>query len=290
MSVPASAAHNGADSPIAKDARMAANLPDVAKVETAIVEMTNAFRADHKLATVAVEPRLTRAARAYAQFLASRGLFSHTADGRQPHQRVEAAGYTYCETAENLALHQDSRGFEAPNLARKAVEGWMNSPGHRRNLLNDGVTEIGVAVAKAPDHDPKYIAVQLFGRPRSLAVVFQISNATGSAVGYTFAGKTEQITPRYSVTHTECRGGSITFSLPGGLFSAARQLGRYEARDGALYTLTAAPEGGIVVEVGRRETIKVPKPHAAASRPAAAASRASPARAEPAPATPGSSR
>lgn len=264
---------------------MAAILPDVAKVETAIVEATNAFRTEHKLAAVRSEPRLARAARAYAQFLASRGLFSHTADGRQPQQRVEAAGYTYCETAENLALHQDSRGFEATGLAHKAVEGWMNSPGHRRNLLNEAVTDIGVAVAKAPDVHPKYIAVQLFGRPRSLAVVFQISNTSGTKIGYSFAGKTHDVAPHYSVTHTECRAGAITFSVPGGLFSAAKEIGKFEARDGATYTLKTAPKGGIVVDVGKREKLKVPKRDAPADPRAGSASRASASGAAPAPAS-----
>lgn len=235
---------------------MAATLPDVAKVEAAIVRLTNDFRTRNHLAAVAVEPHLARAARAYAEFLASRGQFSHTADGRQPQQRVEAAGYAYCETAENLALHQDSRGFESRALAAKAVEGWMNSPGHRRNLLNAGVTEIGVAVAKAPDRDPKYIAVQVFARPRSLSLEFQISNATAAAVGYTFAGKTHDLAAHYSVTHTECQGGQITFARPGGLFSSPRPIGRYEARDGQLYTLKADAKGEVVVTVSRREKVK----------------------------------
>lgn len=240
---------------------MAATLPDIAKVETAIVELTNAFRADNKLAAVKPEPRLARAARAYAEYLASRNQFSHTADGRQPHQRIEAAGYTYCETAENLALHQDSRGFSSGALALKAVEGWINSPGHRRNLLGTGLTEIGVAVAKAPDADPKYIAVQVFGRPRSLAVEFQIANSTDVGIGYTFSGRTHDLKPHVAATHTACAAGELSFSKPGGLFSSATELGRYPAANGALYTIRADDKGAIVIDVGKRQKLKVKAPH-----------------------------
>ena len=52
-----------------------------------------------------------------------------------PPQRAEAQGYRYCTVAENLALNLDSRGFETRQLARKAVEGWKASPGHRANML-----------------------------------------------------------------------------------------------------------------------------------------------------------
>lgn len=269
---------------------MAATLPDIAKVETAIVEATNAFRAEHKLAAVKPEPRLARAARAYAEFLASRNLFSHTADGRQPHQRVEAAGYSYCEAAENLAMHKDSRGFESRTLAVKAVEGWINSPGHRRNLLASGVTDIGVAVAKAPDEHPKYIAVQVFGRPRSLAVEFQIANATDGAIGYTFSGKTHDLKPHVAATHTACSAGEISFSKPGGLLSSATPLGRYPAADGALFTVRADDKGRITIDAGKREKVKVTQPAAKAAPPSGAAPRASAAREGKAPASRESSR
>ena len=82
--------------------------------------------------------------------------------------------------AENLALNLDSRGFETKQLARDAVEGWKGSPGHRANMLRPHVTEIGVAVVRAPDRDPKFISVQLFGRPEALKVKFNIENQAGA--------------------------------------------------------------------------------------------------------------
>ena len=109
-------------------------LPDLPQTEIAIVEMTNAFRKENKLGEVKPNTALAAAARAFADYLAKTGKFAHEADGREPAARAEQ-GYRYCLVAENLALNLDSRGFETRQLARDAVEGWKDSPGHRANLL-----------------------------------------------------------------------------------------------------------------------------------------------------------
>src|SRR5690606_21415516 len=105
----------------------------------AIVEMTNAIRRQHKLGEVKTDPVLEKTARGYARFLAQSNLFSHTADGRQPADRAKAAGYAPCFVSENLSSNLDTRGFETRQLAHEAVQGWMNSPGHRQNMLTEHV-------------------------------------------------------------------------------------------------------------------------------------------------------
>ncbi len=192
-----------------------ATLPDLPKTEIAIVEMTNAFRREMRLGEVAPNAALTAAARAFAEYLARTGTFAHEADGRQPAQRAQAAGYRYCSISENLALNMDSRGFETRALAREAVEGWKNSPGHRANLLQPTVTEIGVAVARAPDPNPKFISVQLLARPESLKVEFRIENAAGAAVGYSLGEEVHTLPERTIVTHTSCDPGTLTFDKAG---------------------------------------------------------------------------
>ena len=161
-----------------------ATLPDLPQTEIAIVEMTNAFRKDNKLGALKPNAALAAAARAFADYLGKSGRFGHEADGRQPAQRAEAQGYRYCTVAENLALNLDSRGFETKELARNAVEGWKASPGHRANMLRPHVTEIGVAVVRAPDRDPKFISVQLFGRPDSLKVTFRTAREPRCATSW----------------------------------------------------------------------------------------------------------
>ena len=234
---------------------MAPVLPDIAKVEAAIFEITNTVRAEARLGAVVISPQLTAAARAYAGLLAKSGQFSHEADGTLT-DRTGRARYNHCMIAENLAAHQDSRGFESRALAKSALEGWLNSPGHRKNLMTPEMTEIGVAVAKTPDKDPKYIAVQLFGRPQSMAIEFQVSNASTEALSYSFGGTPHDLPPHMAVTLTSCKGGALNFEKTGAKpFSA-----RYEAAGGKSYVVTNGAPGTsgplLRIEVKDRQTVK----------------------------------
>ena len=234
---------------------MATTTPDIAKTEIAIVEMTNQFRAKNGLAAVTVNPQLVNAARAFAAHLARTETFSHTADGRQPAERVRTAGYQYCQVAENLALNLDSRGFETRDLARQMVEGWINSPGHRKNLLAAHATETGVAVARVPDKDPKFVSVQLFGRPLSLALKFQIANTTRTPVSYALGETTHEVSPGTAITHTACTPSPLTFQSAGSGATAKPLNARYETRDGQVFTLKAGAKGEVAIDVGQRERL-----------------------------------
>ncbi len=102
---------------------MPALLPDMPTVETVIIQLTNAYRHQNQLAEVAPNAQLAKVAKAYAKYLADTQQFSHTADGRQAGDRIAAGGYQWCQVAENLSMHADSRGFEARDLAEKTVQG-----------------------------------------------------------------------------------------------------------------------------------------------------------------------
>lgn len=230
-------------------------LPDVAKTEIAIVEMTNDFRAKYKLGAVKPDAKLINAARAFAAHLARTGKFAHDGDGREPAQRAANAGYQYCFIAENLALNQSSAGFDTRELARQMVEGWINSPGHRKNLLAEHATDTAVAIAKGPDRDPKYIAVQLFGRPKTLAFEFQISNSTGGPVRYSFGGKAHELKAGVAAMHTACTPDDITFEGPIVAAAGKAPASRYQAADGQIFVLEKAP-GGYSVEVRQKERIR----------------------------------
>lgn len=235
---------------------MPPTLPDTPAVEQTIVDMTNSYRAENKRARVVPSQGLTEAARAYARYLASSGQFSHTADGREAGERVEAAGYAWCEVAENLAMHLDSRGFQSRDLAAKSVEGWINSPHHRENLLAPDVTETGVGVVRAPDKSPKYISVQLFARPKALEYKFQISNASRAAVSYSFAGETHEVPPSGAVTHTACAPSALSFEPPHTEVAARPLAMRYEAPGGMVYTLKPDAAQGFRIEVAPLATAK----------------------------------
>jgi hypothetical protein len=225
------------------------DLPDIPKAEAAIVALTNAFRSGEKLAPVKPNTELARAARLFAEYLARTGRFAHEADGRKPGERARAAGYRFCSLSENLASHLDSRGFTTERLAERAVEGWKNSPGHRRNLADPSATEIGVGIARAPDRDPKFIAVQLLARPESLRSVFRIENRTETTVSYRALGKAHTLAPRVTATHSACASGEIVFERSGGWFTGQQLHARFEARDGAHYVLSTGRDGRVRVDL-----------------------------------------
>lgn len=136
-----------------------------AEVERRVLDEANAFRRRQGLAVLVREPRLDLAARGFARSLTGLRRFDHDADGRDPADRVEATGYRWCSVAENLAWQFDSRGFQAAELSGRLVDGWIASPGHRRNLLDDRVSQTGVGVVQA--RDGRWFAVQLFARPEA---------------------------------------------------------------------------------------------------------------------------
>lgn len=208
-------------------------LPDLPQTEAAIVELTNAFRQEQRLGTVAPNKELAAAARWFADYLARTGKFGHQADGREPQERAAAHGYRFCMVGENLAMNLDSRGFTSQGLAIQTVEGWKASPPHRRTLLEPAVTEIGIAVARVPDKHPRFVSVQLLGRPESLKVELKIQNMSTQTVSYTLAGESHSIDPRTAVTHTSCEPGEVMFQRAG----AASPIARFPMRDGAAFTI-----------------------------------------------------
>lgn len=85
-------------------------------------------------------PALQAAAEAHAEYLSTTGNFSHRGPGgTTPRQRVASAGYRSCLTAENIARGQPD--------ARSVMANWMQSPGHRANILTPQFTQYGFARA-----------------------------------------------------------------------------------------------------------------------------------------------
>lgn len=119
-----------------------ANVPSavVAFDEPSTIRAVNAFRAENGLGPVTSNPLLEGAAERQSEAMASAQNMSHSVAGRLP-TRVQQMGYNWSATAENIGRGYTSHGA--------ALAGWINSPGHRRNLLNPRVTEIGLAAAKA---------------------------------------------------------------------------------------------------------------------------------------------
>ncbi len=122
-----------------------------------VVALTNQERVANGCKALTVDSKLTASAQGHSTDMAAKGYFSHTGqDGRSPFDRMKAAGYSYRLAAENIAAGQ--------RTPQAVVTAWMNSSGHRANILNCSLTEIGVGVASGGSYGIYW--TQNFGTPR----------------------------------------------------------------------------------------------------------------------------
>ncbi|MGW2645332.1 CAP domain-containing protein [Streptomyces sp. NPDC001393] len=106
-----------------------------------VVQLVNAERAKVGCHPLTVNAELTKAAQAHSADMAAHQNMSHTgSDGSSPGDRITAAGYAWSAYGENVAY-----GYATPE---QVMNGWMNSPGHRANILNCSYQEIGVGLAQ----------------------------------------------------------------------------------------------------------------------------------------------
>ncbi|MCO1659147.1 CAP domain-containing protein [Pseudonocardia humida] len=121
-----------------------------------VVAATNVERARHGLPALTVDARLGAAAQDHSDDMVRRAFFSHdNPDGAQVWDRALARGYRYRKVAENIAAGQRS--------AADVVAGWMDSPGHRANILDRELTQIGVGHALGGGYGTTW--TQVFGTP-----------------------------------------------------------------------------------------------------------------------------
>ena len=126
-----------------------ANVP---QVRAATLCLINAQRARHSLPPLSENLLLQRAAELHSLDMAARDFFEHkTPDGVHPDARIVRQGYPPILVGENLAWGETVKSAPAA-----IVEMWMNSPGHRRNILEPQYREIGIGMAyEAPEAQPE---------------------------------------------------------------------------------------------------------------------------------------
>lgn len=125
--------------------------------EKLILDLTNAARKENNVGALAANQLLTQCARLHSENQAKQQKMAHELDGKTAADRVKAIGYLYSNMGENVAYGDN------PVPVRKIFEGWMNSEGHRKNILKTEFTEIGIGVGSK---DGKKYYTQVFGRPR----------------------------------------------------------------------------------------------------------------------------
>ena len=105
--------------------------------ERRVVELVNEQRAANGLAPLTLNEKLANVARVKSQDMHDKNYFSHTSPTYgSPFDMMHSFGITYRSAGENIAM-----GYTSPEAV---MEGWMNSPGHRANILNASFTQIGV--------------------------------------------------------------------------------------------------------------------------------------------------
>lgn len=109
--------------------------------------LLNMEREEHGVGPLEQDRALERAAQHHSEDMVARRFFDHDdPDGRTPEERMRAAGYEGPRTAENIA-----HGARSQATPVRITEGWMDSPDHRRNILDPLLTEIGIGIAlRAP--------------------------------------------------------------------------------------------------------------------------------------------
>ena len=131
-----------------------------------LLEGTNQQRADNGLPSLRLNTQLSHAAQAKAVDMAAKDYWAHNSPtGDTPWTFITNAGYTYTTAGENLAY-----GFIDSS---DTITGWMNSPGHRANILNTTYTEVGFGIINVENYQSsgnQTIVVAEYASPYTSAV------------------------------------------------------------------------------------------------------------------------
>ncbi|NWG07425.1 MAG: hypothetical protein HXY35_12150 [Chloroflexi bacterium] len=126
--------------------------------EAQVLTLLNQRRASHGVPPLTSNSKLLSAARRHSQDMACNNFMSHTgSDGSSPQDRIIDAGYDFSTWGENIAA-----GYTSPS---SVVDGWMDSAGHRANILNPNFTEIGVGYVYNEDSMYGHYWTTVFGAP-----------------------------------------------------------------------------------------------------------------------------
>jgi uncharacterized protein YkwD len=145
---------------------LAGGSPAAAGPAESVLTAINAARAKAGCGPLRINAKLVAAAKSHARAMAEQNFFAHAGkDGSRFSARIARQGYSYRSAAENIAAGQDTAG--------EVVTGWLQSAGHRRNILDCGMSETGIAVVYEPDDRPirgsrhplRYYWVQVFADP-----------------------------------------------------------------------------------------------------------------------------
>ncbi|WP_461128402.1 CAP domain-containing protein [Spirosoma aerophilum] len=131
-------------------------IPNLVREKEAIIEATNQQRVRKRLPALKPDEKLMLAAQQYAELMAAKDQLSHTLNGMGLDDKAKRVGYSFRQIRENITMNTRLDGQFV------VVGQWMESKGHRQNLLFKDLTDIGVGIA-GPSKQNRYYYCQLFG-------------------------------------------------------------------------------------------------------------------------------
>jgi uncharacterized protein YkwD len=124
-----------------------------------LLQMLNAERQKIGAPPLRISSQLAQAAQRHADDMAKNNFLSHEgSDGSTMESRIQETGYAFSAIAENVAGGQPT--------PESVIQTWLNSSGHRRNMLNPEYTEIGIGYATNSSSQYTHYWTQVFGTPR----------------------------------------------------------------------------------------------------------------------------
>ncbi len=163
--------------------------PGVPDIEQDILQATNDIRVKHGLGTVIWDEKLSVAARQHTKEMVEEDYFEHTSpheEWKSPSQRAYLSGHLNSHVGENILFIKNPRQRTASEYAKEFLRLWMNSPGHRENILTKDWTMLGVGVYKKDNH---IYAGQLFGEDWAEVKSATLQEANGMILTYRLSGK-----------------------------------------------------------------------------------------------------
>lgn len=139
--------------------------PSLGPLERLSLRLANAERAAQGLPALRSDPQLTSAARRHAQDMLARRYYGHRSpEGADALDRfIAAGGNAWLKVTENIAICSHCDPQASAELVRTFHRQWMESPGHRENVLDPQVTHLGFGIASGADG--RQLAVQTFAGP-----------------------------------------------------------------------------------------------------------------------------
>lgn len=126
----------------------------LSQLEEDILRMVNEERAKAGAQAMVMESLRRNVARAHSKDMAVRSFFDHNnPDGKSPFDRMKAAGISYSTAGENIAYNS----LPVDRSAKAAMDSWMKSDGHRKNILNTKYGRTGIGVYRNPSNGRIYL-------------------------------------------------------------------------------------------------------------------------------------